>query len=93
MEELNNKYWSSVVNEFKKEPDSLLWRQYSDSINNNIFADWLSSKPIKRLMKTDLFDEAISSGLFPLLEKKSMQVYGMDLSDQTIRTVILTYHQ
>jgi len=83
--ELNSTYWSSVVNEFKKNPDNLLWRQYSDAINNKFFSQWLSSTMTKRLMKTDLFDEAVSSGLIPILEKKSMQVYGMDLSSQTVR--------
>ena len=37
------------------------------------------------LLKTDLFDEAVSEGLYSLLASRARQVYGMDLSAGILR--------
>jgi SAM-dependent methyltransferase len=40
---------------------------------------------VRRLLKTDLFNEGISPGLYPMLRSAADQVYGIDLSVETAR--------
>ena len=53
-------------------------RLHSDAANRALLRAWLPRRPRRRLLKTDLFDEACTDGLLPLLRNSSAQVIGVD---------------
>lgn len=58
----------------------MLWRVHSDAVNIALMARWLPEKRVERLLKTDLFDEAVDDGVYPVLEPKAQNVIGIDVS-------------
>lgn len=58
----------------------MLWRRHSDAINQALLARWLPKTRVTRLLKTDLFDEAVSGGFAELLQSHSALVVGIDVS-------------
>lgn len=79
-------YWDHIAHEWKHAHCSdLLWRKHSDSVNMALLTRWLSEKPVGRLLKTDLFDEAVSEGLVPFLRLRANTVVGMDVSLMALR--------
>ena len=63
----------------------MLWRVHSDAVNRELFGRWLAHSSEVSLLKTDLFDEALSDGLYSLLASHARQVCGMDLSARILR--------
>jgi SAM-dependent methyltransferase len=55
-----------------------LWRAHSDSVNKALVARWRPVGQMNTLLKTDLFDEAVSDGLSPLLTSLAKRVFYMD---------------
>jgi SAM-dependent methyltransferase len=62
-----------------------LWRVHSDAVNKELLARWLADSSAKTVLKTDLFDEALSDGLYSMLASPARQVCGMDLSARIVR--------
>ncbi len=56
-----------------------LWRLHSDAVNERLVARWLPSG-LGAVLKTDLYDEAVSPGLYPALRMRAERVVGIDLS-------------
>lgn len=77
-------YWNAVGTRWKKRPRQALWRAHSDAVNATWLASCLPTAPIKRLLKTDLFDEAFSTGLYPLLCERAVRLIGIDASAEVI---------
>jgi SAM-dependent methyltransferase len=63
----------------------VLWRVHSDAVNKELFLRWLADSSVETVLKTDLFDEALSDGLYSTLASQARQVYGMDLSARILR--------
>jgi len=57
-----------------------LWRAHSDSVNKGLLTRWLPDREIESLLKTDLFDEAVSDGLSSLLNSLAKRVFYIDTS-------------
>jgi len=57
-----------------------LWRLHSDAVNARWLTPHLSGQAIERVLKTDVFDEAQTDGLYPLLSARAGRVFGVDLS-------------
>lgn len=57
-----------------------LWRTHSDSVNQALLTRWLLNGQMENLLKTDLFDEAVSDGLSSLLNVRSKRVFYIDAS-------------
>ncbi len=55
-----------------------LWRAHSDSVNKALVARWRPAEQMDTVLKTDLFDEAVSDGLSPLLNSLAKRVYYID---------------
>jgi SAM-dependent methyltransferase len=55
-----------------------LWRVHSDSVNKALVARWRPAGQMDTVLKTDLFDEAVSDGLSPLLNSLAKRVYYID---------------
>lgn len=74
----DNRYWDHVVEEWRTGRDDL-WRRHSDAVNIALCRRWLPSH-VHRLLKTDLFDEASSAGLWPALCSLADVVEAIDQS-------------
>ncbi len=77
------RYWDAVAEEWERKRPDLLWRQHCDAVNLRLLTRWLPRSAVPRLLKTDLFDEAVSSGLQPLLKGRARLVVATDLSYRT----------
>ena len=78
-------YWDKVAGAWEGAHPQALWRVHSDAVNRELFGRWLARSSESSLLKTDLFDEALSDGLYSLLASQARQVYGMDLSARILR--------
>ncbi len=78
-------YWDQIALEWLSRPKDGFWRAYSDFFYNHLLETWLKSHWGKQqpLLKTDLFDEAVSRGLFP---EGAIYPVGIDLSFEVTRT-------
>ena len=77
-------YWDVIAATWQESSPQKLWRKHSDEVNINLFSDWLPSGSAERLLKTDLFDEAVSQGLYPFLSKHSRAVHGIDIGTESV---------
>ena len=57
-----------------------LWRTHSDSVNIALLNRWRPVHKTETLLKTDLFDEAVSNGLSSLLNSRTKKVFYIDTS-------------
>jgi SAM-dependent methyltransferase len=76
-------YWDGVVEGPVTSGDGLLWRVHSDMLNAELLRRWLPASA-RRALKTDLFDEALTQGLYPLIAERAGSVAGIDLSQATV---------
>ena len=72
--------WDSVVAEWTASRRFALWRRHSDAVNTALLQRWLPRAGAGSLLKTDLFDEAVSEGLYPALSGTAGRVTGIDVS-------------
>lgn len=80
-------YWDSVALTWQKKSMPKFLRLYSDALHTELFTRWYPEERIDRILKTDLFDEALTGGVYSLLEARSNGVYGVDISDVTLDAV------
>jgi len=80
-------YWDSVVKEWEADQRQALWRRHSDAVNSQLLQRWLPSSRVARMLKTDLFDEAVSQGLYSLLSGYTERLEGVDLSPGIVEAV------
>ena len=72
-------YWDAVAraNDATTAP---LWRRHADLATRALLDRWLPSAGSRRLLKTDLYDEACSEGLVSALAARAGTVVGIDVS-------------
>jgi len=75
-----------VQNTWKHTKHQKLLRSISDILNNRLFDAWLPTETVNCLLKTDLFDESLTDGLYPLLSKHANSVVGIDTSEAVINS-------
>ena len=78
-------HWEAVAAEWRSKRKDRLWRDHSDAVNRALLRFWRPGRSFKRLLKTDLFDEAVGHGLIACLHDHADTVVGMDISRATIR--------
>lgn len=78
-------YWDDIAQAWTKNMPDRLWRTHSDAVNIALCGSWLARAPVRRLLKTDLFDEAVGAGLWDFLLCRAEVVVGMDVSITTLR--------
>jgi SAM-dependent methyltransferase len=66
-----------------------LWRLHSDRVNAALVERWLP--PVQSVLKTDLFDEAVSAGLYPVLAERAKRVVGIDASPAIVEAARRRY--
>ena len=74
------RYWDKVGSEWTEPSRDPMWRAHADSVNSKLLARWLPASGCERVLKTDLFDEAVAEGVYPLLASRAQRVTGVDLS-------------
>ena len=57
-----------------------LWRMHSDALNARLLSRWLPAERMGLIVKTDLFDEAVTQGLYPALIERANHVAAIDIS-------------
>ena len=72
--------WDRYGSEWITERPDRLWRQHSDAVNTALIEAWLPSQRAARVLKTDLFDEAVSDGVCRAIARRSESVVGLDVS-------------
>jgi SAM-dependent methyltransferase len=77
-------YWNTVAEAWQEKHPQKLWRIHADMVNIALFNRWLPDEQVELLLKTDSFDEACSTGLYPLLASHAKTVVGMDVSMLTL---------
>lgn len=76
-------YWDAVAERWLEPYPQLLWRQHSDAVNAALLQRWLPAQ-LQSVLKTDLFDEAVSAGLYPPLAARASRVVGIDASSAIV---------
>lgn len=79
------RYWDGVGAVWADAQPDALWRSYCDHRNATLVARWLRDVSARRLLKTDTFDEAVSTGLFGTLRTHASSVAGIDVSPAIAR--------
>lgn len=73
--------WESAVADWPRTRAHGLLRAYGDALNARLAEAWLGGGPRpRRLLKTDLFDEAVGDGVIPRLAGLADEVQGIDVS-------------
>ena len=80
----SQQYWDSVSRKFGLDGKQSLWRSHSDQINISLLEEWLDGRQFEALLKTDLFDEAMSQGLYPFLREHADVVHGIDVAQESV---------
>jgi SAM-dependent methyltransferase len=75
--ERTSQYWDSISSSM---PPQSLWRAHSDQVNIALLRDWLGDRQFDELLKTDLFDETLGAGLYPVLKELGKRIHGIDVS-------------
>jgi SAM-dependent methyltransferase len=80
--------WSGVLESWAPTPAHALWRAHSDAINLGLLQRWLPGGSLGRVLKTDLFDEAVGAGLVGELEARAEEVVGIDLAPAVVEAAV-----
>ena len=76
--------WESALEPLLAAPSGGLWRAHSDAVNAALVARWLPWQDGANVLKTDLFDEAMGDGLFPLLSTRAARVAALDIAPSVL---------
>lgn len=85
------RYWDNIVGLWNDHNQDTVWRAHSDSVNAALLARWLPAGRLGRVLKTDLFDEAVADGLYPLLQARTEHVNGIDISPNVVDAALARY--
>lgn len=78
-------YWDTVARTWQEAPRQTLWRAHYDQVTAALFARWLPPGRVRRVLKTDVFEEVLGNGLYPLLASRAEYVVSIDVSPIALR--------
>ena len=78
-------YWDAVATEWDDDASPDDWRSHSDAVNLAACLRWWPTRPVGRVLKTDLFDEVAGEGLVAALAARASSVVGIDRSLEAAR--------
>jgi SAM-dependent methyltransferase len=76
--------WENALEPLLSAPSGGVWRLHSDAVNATLFSRWLPGQHCTNLLKTDLYDEAMGDGLYPLLAKRAARVAALDIAPSVL---------
>jgi SAM-dependent methyltransferase len=80
--------WDTALTPSLGGSTEVMWRAHADSVNASLLARWLPATPFLRLLKTDLFDEAMGDGLYPLMTNHARSVVAMDVASKVVASAV-----
>jgi SAM-dependent methyltransferase len=83
----DREHWDEAAALWQAGASQCLWRRHSDAVNSALIERWLPVK-LGRVLKTDLWDEAVGEGLYPLLAGRSQEVLGIDVSQAVVAAAL-----
>ena len=83
--------WDDVLEGWEPSRGAKCLRSYSDTVNGSLMREWLENEAGARVLKTDLFDEAVARGLYPVLRELGMSVVGVDISGAVVAAACSRY--
>lgn len=84
-------YWNGASRVFIEGKLQTLWRSHSDAVNITLLQDWIAARQFCGILKTDLFDEAVSEGLYPLLSRHGQRIHGIDIAAEPVNAAMARY--
>jgi SAM-dependent methyltransferase len=69
------------VGVWQASPGQRLWRAHSDAVNSELVERWLPAG-LGRVLKTDLWDEAVGGGLVPALRALAARIDAIDVAGE-----------
>lgn len=72
--------WEELAGRWGRLHPQTLWRTYCDELHTALIERWMPSERRERVLKTDLFDEIVTDGLYPVLARRAHEVIGMDIA-------------
>jgi SAM-dependent methyltransferase len=82
--------WDAFASLWIAQGAQRVWRRHHDAVNLRFLTRWLPSGAA-RVLKTDLFDEAVGEGLYATLAAHARSVVGVDIS-RVVATAAATRH-
>ncbi|MEM7528297.1 MAG: class I SAM-dependent methyltransferase [Pseudomonadota bacterium] len=79
-------YWDATAKEWLETRPQSLWRCHSDALLRRLLTRWLPAD-CGRLLKTDLFDEAVGEGVLDILAERAAETHGIDMSPAIVEAV------
>lgn len=89
MNEPHSHYWNWVGAQSAHAIAVPLWRAYCDQLHTGLIRDWTEGRHFRSVLKTDLFDEAMGSGLGALLRALADTVYGIDIAADMVEKAVI----
>ena len=84
-------YWPDFGQRLDSSLANPIWRRFSDSLVQDWLIKHLPAAPLTAVLKTDLFEEAVGGGVYPLLESIAERVFAIDLSGAVCRLAACRY--
>lgn len=82
----NATYWDQITAGFLSHRHHGIWREFADQLNQTLVAELLAAPTSGRILKTDLFDEALLKGVIDPMARISSEIHGIDISGLVART-------
>ena len=86
-----DEYWQDFGQHFDSSVVNPIWRRFCDALIGDWLIKHLPPGPLTAVLKTDLFEEAVGGGLYPLLQSVSERVFAIDLSGHMCRQAACRY--
>lgn len=83
--------WRGVLDGWRATRSNELLRAYSDCANTRLLRRWLPDLAGCKVLKTDLFDEAVGVGLYPALKRAGGNVVAVDVSNEVAAAALARY--
>ncbi|HKW80186.1 MAG TPA: methyltransferase domain-containing protein, partial [Casimicrobiaceae bacterium] len=76
--------WDRALEPLLADSSESLWRRHSDAVNEALFRRWLDGERCADALKTDLYDEAMGAGLYPMLAAHAIRVAAIDVTTSVL---------
>jgi SAM-dependent methyltransferase len=84
-------HWDATIASWRGTRRDVFLRSYSDEITGALLQRWLTRLEGRRVLKTDLFDEAVGNGLYPTLRSLQASVAAVDVSPAVVAAARARY--
>jgi len=76
----SGRFWNEIGETCTEQHPDTLWRAHRDAVYAALVTCWLPAARLRRVLKTDLFDEAVAEGIYPVVHGRAGSIVGFDVS-------------